>query len=209
MFFKPKNSRFIQHYFSSKSGAGFTLIDMLVTISITLILSGILIGYGKESGKQLLLINNQAKLVSLISRAKSLSTTTFIENSLPITTGGPERICGYGIHADQGKGEVFIFKDRPDPQSIDCATSDNKFSSGDEKLSEQLDVLNLASQAVKFAPESDLIDILFIPPDPTIVINGDKSMQAKEATLVIETKDKSSKVVVKVNNAGRIWAPAK
>lgn len=198
MFLKPK-----------KSGAGFTLIDMLVTISVILILSGILIRYGKESGKQLVLINNQTKLMNLISRAKSLSTTTFIENSLSTIPYQSKNVCGYGIHANIESGEVFIFRDHPVPPSVDCAASDNKFGSGDEKLKGQLDVLNLESQTIKFASESDLIDVFFIPPDPTVVINGDKSIEAKEAGLVIETKDKSDKVMVKINNAGRIWTPTK
>ena len=181
----------------AKNNSGFTLIEMLVIISVTLVLSGILIGYSREAGKQLILVNNQAKLVSLIARAKSLSTATFLENALPLNPGDP-RICGYGVHADTGSGEIFIFRDL----AVDCASGDNKFGSGDVKLTGQLNVFELNLQATQFASDMTLHDIMFIPPDPTVIINGDASL--REAMISIEVKDGSSKSIVKINNAGRI-----
>lgn len=186
------------------STTGFTLIEMLVTISVTLILSGVLIGYSREAGKQLILANHQAKLMSLISRAKSLSTTTFLESALPLNPGDP-KICGYGVHADTGSGGIFIFRDL----AVDCASGDNKFGSGDVKLTGELNVFQLNLQATQFASGTNFNDVIFIPPDPTVIINGEKSVEVKEAALAIEIKDKSSKVIIKVNNAGRIWSPPK
>ena len=184
--------------FKTQERTGFTLIEMLVVISVTLILSAVLIGYSREAGKQLLLVNNQAKLVSLISRAKSLSIVTFIENTaLPSSPSDP-KVCGYGVHVEKGTGEVSIFRDL----AIDCANSDNKFGSGDVKLTSQLDIFKLDSQVTQFASDTTLRDVIFIPPDPTTIINGDVS--TKEAAISIEVKDGSSKSTVKINNAGRI-----
>lgn len=316
---------------------GFTLIEMLVIISIILIFSTILIGYSREAGKQLLLVNNQANLVSLISRAKSLSIATFIENTaLPLSPSDP-KVCGYGVHIEKGAGEAFIFRDL----AQDCSSGDNRFGSGDVKLTGQLDIFKLDPVVAEFGsadttitptvtpsadtsgkhwwawdygggdkqyfyltpaekeqkiramqweggfgpldeappsaapaptltpttqkyevqrgygggtvtfnsydeawdyvkrasgnmgltnidqigggwtitptvtppvtspttspgqtPGTTLSDIIFIPPDPTVIINGYRTV--KEASLNIETKDKSIKVVVEVNNAGRI-----
>lgn len=181
----------------SFSEGGFTLIEILVVISVTLVLSGILIGYSREAGKQLILVNNQAKLVSLIARAKSLSIATFIENTLPSAPGSPIT-CGYGVHVDTASGEIFIFRDL----AVNCASGDNKFGSGDVKLTGQLDVFKLDSQAIQFASDTTLRDIIFIPPDPTVIING--AVSTKEAAISIEIKGGSSKSTVKVNNAGRI-----
>ena len=182
---------------TASTKSAFTLIEMLVIISVTLVLSTILIGYSRESSRQLLLINSQAKLVSLISRSKSLSTATFLENSSLPTGPSDPRICGYGIHLDQGAGEVFIFRD----MAVNCSTSDKKFALGDAKLSGQLDIFKMDKNTTQFA-DTTLSDVVFVPPDPTVVINGDGSVQ--EAVLGIELKDQSSKVIVKINNAGRI-----
>ncbi|OGY59107.1 MAG: hypothetical protein A3E61_02375 [Candidatus Colwellbacteria bacterium RIFCSPHIGHO2_12_FULL_43_12] len=181
-----------------RNKGGFTLVEMLVTISVTLILSGILIGYSREAGKHLVLVNNQAKLVSLIARAKSLSTATFFEGTLPLNPGDP-RICGYGVHVDTVSGEIFIFRDL----AVDCVMNgDNRFGSGDIPLTGQLNVFELTPQVTQFASDMTLDDIIFIPPDPTIIINGDTSL--KEAMISIEVKDGSSKSIIKINNAGRI-----
>ena len=183
--------------YNRSCATGFTLIEILVVVSVTLVLSGILIGYSREAGKQLILMNNQAKLVSLIARAKSLSTATFLENTLPLLPGSPV-VCGYGVHVDTASGEIFIFRDL----AVDCASGDNKFGSGDVKLTGQLNVFELNSQATQFASDTPLRAVIFIPPDPTIIINGDVS--TKEAAISIEVKDGSSKSTVKINNAGRI-----
>lgn len=184
--------------FIKRNKGGFTLVEMLITISVTLILSGILIGYSREAGKHLILVNNQTKLISLIARAKSLSTATFFENALPLNPGDP-RICGYGVHADKGSGKIFIFRDL----AVDCATNgDNRFGSGDVSLPGQLNVFELNSQVTQFASDMTFDDVIFIPPDPTVIINGDTSL--REAVISIEIKDGSSKIIVKVNNAGRI-----
>lgn len=181
-----------------KNGAGFTLIEILVIISVTSVLSAILVSYSRESGRIMLLINNQAKLVSLVSRAKSLSIATFIENiALPSNPSDP-KICGYGVHVEKSVGEIFIFKDL----AQNCSSGDNRFGSGDVKLTSQLDVLKLDSWIIQFGSDTTLNDVMFIPPDPIVLINNDSSFQ--EALISIETKDKSGKVIVKVSNAGRI-----
>lgn len=183
--------------FNIHNERGFTLIEMLVIISVTIILSAILIGYSREAGRQLLLVNNQAKLVSLIARAKSLSTSTFLQDPLPAGPSDP-KTCGYGAHLAGVSGEIFIFRD----MAVDCSLSDNKYTSSDTRLAGELNVFKLDAKVVQFASDNTFNDIIFIPPDPTIVINSDVSVQ--EAVISIETKDGFGKVVVKVNNAGRI-----
>jgi prepilin-type N-terminal cleavage/methylation domain-containing protein len=181
----------------SRNSRGFTLIEVLVVISLTAILTGILLGYNRESGKQLLLTRDQAKLVNLITRSKYLSTSTFLEGALPANPTDP-KTCGYGVHVEKTSGEAFIFKE----VALNCSSSDNRYSSGDVRLSGELNFVKLDSRVLQFAPTTTLNDVVFIPPDPLIVINGDKLVT--EAVLAVETKDGLSKVLVKVNNAGRI-----
>jgi hypothetical protein len=179
---------------------------MLVVMSITVLFSTILIGYARESGRQMLLISSQAKVINLISRAKSLSIATFIdEGGLPANSGTP-KICGYGVHVDVNLPvkQVFIFRD----SAVDCydPTSANYrvFGDGglDAKLLSNLDVFSIPD-TIKFGADTDLRDVLFIPPDPIIVINGDSSLQSAKITL--QNKDNSTlNASVKIDNAGKI-----
>ncbi len=181
-----------------KFRGGFSLIEMLVVMSITVLFSTILIGYARESGRQMVLISSQAKVINLISRAKSLSVATFIDESgLPTNSAAP-KICGYGVHVDNVAGQVFIFRDL----AVDCSTSDNKFGSGDAMLSSNLDTFSVPN-TIQFGVDTDLTDVLFIPPDPIIVINTSKSLPS--AKLTLQNKDNATlNVLVKIDNAGKI-----
>jgi len=177
---------------------GFTLIEMLVVLSITLILSGILIGYSRENSRQLILINTQTKFISLISRAKTLSTTTYLESlNIPIAPSDP-KLCAYGVHIDRGTNEAFIFRDK----AVDCVNSDYGYDSGDDKLDGEINSFMIEIDAVQFTSQGTLTDITFIPPDPVVKINGTSGI--KEDFVEIETKGSTSKAIIKVNSAGRI-----
>lgn len=182
---------------------GFSLIEMLVVMSITLVLSAILIGYSREAGRQLLLISSQAKVVNLISRAKSLSVATFIDtNGLPAS--GESKICGYGVHVDKELGQVFIFRDLAVDCSDSASSSYRVFSEGsDEKLQGTLDLFSLPD-TIQFGTATDttLINVLFIPPDPTIIINKGAS-QLAQVTLQ-SSKGGNLNFVVKIDDAGKI-----
>ena len=70
---KPKN-------YNLKPTKGFTLIELMVVMSIVAFLTTILVGYSKQSGRQLLLVTTEAKILSLISRTKCLSIETFLKD---------------------------------------------------------------------------------------------------------------------------------
>ncbi len=185
--------------------SGFSLIEMLVVMSITLVLSAILIGYARESGRQMLLISSQAKIVNLISRAKSLSVATFIdEKGLPVGSDAL-KICGYGVHVDKDLGQVFIFRDL----AVDCSADDpaRRYvydDKDDVKLTSTLDVFSVPDTIVQFGDDTTLIDVLFIPPDPTIVVNANADPSLQSAKVTLQSKDKALNFLVKIDNAGKI-----
>src|SRR5438105_773284 len=59
------------------SRSGFTLIELLVSMMITMLLSGFIITYTSGGRAQTTLYVEQAKLGQLVSRAKSLSISTY------------------------------------------------------------------------------------------------------------------------------------
>jgi len=82
MFYK-KNSKKDNRIFTT----GFTLVETLVVISIMMLLTTTLIAYTRSSGKQIALSTEQAKLIGMLNRAKSLA----------LQRDTAEQFCAYGI----------------------------------------------------------------------------------------------------------------
>ena len=179
--------RMIRMNTNKNTKKGFTLIEMLVVIGIISLLSGIFIVYSRTGEQQILLFRDQAKIVGAISRAKSLSASSF-RASLTKTDSS----CGYGVHFEI-PNTFIIFKDLAE----DCELSDQKytFSNAAEKFeSFQLD------SRLKFDALTNLSDIVFIPPDISAVITPDQD----EAVIVIKTIDDKSSATIKINSAGQV-----
>jgi len=71
--------------------AGFTLVEILAVVGITIILSTALVVYSSSARNQTTLAVEETKLSQLILRAKSLAVATYNQPPIP---------CGYGIRID-------------------------------------------------------------------------------------------------------------
>ncbi|KKU11783.1 MAG: hypothetical protein UX16_C0004G0015 [Parcubacteria group bacterium GW2011_GWB1_45_7] len=197
-------------YLSIKDSAGFTLIEVLVVMGIIGILSTILVGYTRQSSRNLLLSSTEAKLISLFSRAKFLSIETFFDqlDNPPVT----KKTCAYGVYVDYEKGEIFIFQDRVTINvggtTNECDGTNNQFieNSDDAKLQGELDFVKINSTALVINDSLDnkLVNVVFIPPDPDVIINSDEGENS--ADLEISLLDGSNSFTLSVNNAGQIKA---
>lgn len=162
---------------------GFTLIETLVILSIIAILSSVLLLYNRSGERQLILIQQKAKVIGEILRAKSLSIGTFVAD---------EPVCGYGVHFEQ---QTFrLFKDL----ASDCSASDLIYSA--DNPGETVEAFTLPG-GVNFS-EIGARDILFAPPNPTVFLDG--GSQTAEVALVIATADGSASVRIKVSGSGQI-----
>ncbi|HEY4499943.1 MAG TPA: prepilin-type N-terminal cleavage/methylation domain-containing protein [Candidatus Paceibacterota bacterium] len=160
--------------------AGFTLVEVLVTLSITLILTTVMITYSRSGEQQILLFKEQAKIINVISRAKSLALQTFQSGA---------NFCGYGVHFN-ADGTFILFRD----VANDCAASDNVYSGPAEQVeSYKLDARVRFSQVGFF-------DIIFIPPDPQVRLNPDQF----EADIQVQAVGGTVAVGVHVTNAGQV-----
>ena len=173
---------------SARLSAGFTLIEILVVVSITVLLSTILVVYSRSGENQAALFKEQAKVIGILLKAKNLSLQSYA-----VEGGGP--ICGYGVHLDVAKNEFLIFKDSADS----CSSSDNKYSGSNEDLEK-----HLLDSRLKFL-SSEFIDILFIPPDPTVIIDGDID-KSGQFSVTIESIDGVGIKKIGVNNSGQVTA---
>lgn len=161
---------------------GFTLIEMLVVISIMTLLSSLLILYSRTGENQIILFREQARVISILNRAKSLSVQMF---------NAPESPCAFGVNFSP-TGTFLIFRDL----ASDCRDADHKYSGTNELFEKyQLD------SRIKFG-ELTLTNVIFIPPDPTTLI--DDGSNKIDATITLQTLDASAFLKVKINNAGQI-----
>ena len=175
---------------------GFTLIELLVVLVVTSGLSAFLIIYNHASRQQVALYVEEAKLVQVISRAKSLSLSTYREES--------SEICGYGIHIDYVNNRYVLFSYKK-PENTGC----KKITSIDLDAEAQLSQYSLNKDIVFISPPprggDKIDDIIFVPPDPTTLMNSGVSFISNGfGNIALGTQDGSAVVVVTVSSAGQI-----
>lgn len=88
---------------------GFTLIEALVVVGITIAMAGVLLAYNRESEKQLALMVSQARVMGALSRAKAFTLEKYA-GGLATSTA-----CAFGVHFDASVSPVTlsIFQDLP------------------------------------------------------------------------------------------------
>lgn len=153
---------------------GFTIVELLIIIGITVILLSTGFSfYNRASERQLILFREQNKLVSVLDKAKYLAISTFSQNQAP---------CGFGVHLDASNNTIIIFKELP-ISGNDCASIDNIYTppSGPVGGDEIVETIKL-DQAVRFN-NLTLIDVVFIPPAPQIIINN-SNIQSASAEII-------------------------
>lgn len=191
--FTRKRSWFIRS--NGKPYEGFTLIELLVVLVVTTVLSAFLIIYNHTSRQQIALYVEEAKLVQVISRAKSLSLSTYRESL--------SEICGYGVHVDYGKMNYTLFS-YTKPVAVEC----EKITSIDSAAEKSLSVFSLGKDLVLMAvpPRNGIRidDVIFIPPDPVTRISSGGSFIDGFGNVALATQDGSAEAVVTVSSAGQI-----
>ncbi len=168
------------------SRKGFTLIEILVVLSILTLMTSMLVLYNRVGERQILLLREKARLISAIFRAKSLALNTLIEDT---------PACGYGVHiGDRG---YFIYRDK----AISCRASDHIYGSASDEI--------VAGSVVALPPglqwgDHGINDILFIPPNPDVFLDGGKGLF--EGAINFLSVDGKSRVSITITNAGQISA---
>ncbi len=171
---------------------GFTLIETLVVVSILMLMTSMLVLYNRTGERQILLLREKARLISVIFRAKSLALNTFIED---------EAACGYGVHigpsASSGQAGYFIFRDK----AINCRMSDRVYTDATDEIVSGSEVQ--LDPALQFK-QTDITDIVFVPPNPAVFLNGGQGM--REGAIALASIDNKSRVTIIITNAGQISA---
>jgi len=183
-----------------KSGAGFTLIELMVSISISVLISTIFLVDYRSTSKQSELNMTAQKLVSDIRLAQnySLGSTEYGEN-IPLG--------GWGVHFDRisSPGNYIIFADNNGNKHYDSGESDS--NKGGQVISLPAGVSINGINAVSPSEEVsavNYIDITFLPPDPTTNILDSSDNPYNSVGIILLGEDDSSTRTIEVNFFGLI-----
>ena len=183
-----------------KSGAGFTLIEIMITVAITAFMAAILISYSHKSGQQIILNTEKAKIAQTISRIKSMTLTGFTK---PPSMPPP---CAYGFYIDYAKETYSIFNYSPsygcenifsyDIDDPNDPTLTSYKNTSTEKLSPEVKFGNPGAGGA-----TRLGYILFIPPEPkAIVFDENRVALIDPVAIYLTTQDESLSTSIEVNN---------
>lgn len=171
-----------------KREGGFTVVEMLVVISIITLLSSLALSYNRASERQIRLFRDQSTIVTILNRAKSLSLQRFNEQS------GGISICAVGVRFPDSKN-YHLFQDTIDPESENCNDDANyRHDSG-----EDIESFSLGDQIEFHGDASEGLEILFIPPHL-----GVTSTVAFPADIEVRTIDLNNSTSISVSGAGQI-----
>jgi prepilin-type N-terminal cleavage/methylation domain-containing protein len=195
---------------------GFTLIELMVTVTIMLIMTSIIFfNYNKFNDSTLL--NSFAYDMSLTIRQAQIFGVAVREAGnnqvTPISTNsvGSNFVSPYGVHFDQAAGVLSPFllfvdsdKNRKFDNAGDSTLQSYTFQRG-IKLKDLVVVDAIGSHSVA------TLDITFVRPDPEAVIRGYDSGgnivgngSPSSAQVVLQNSDDSIEKIVEVDSTGQI-----
>ncbi len=178
---------------------GFTLIEVLVVVAITALVSSYVLTYTSVGRSQVLLEFEQQKIAGFIFRAKSLAIATY--NGLV-----PSR-CGYGFAVDYGARYYSVFSYVPPPALPGGAPNCRSIDTIDERYMFFVSSSSIPSSIVLRNNFSDsLYRVLFVPPLPRVLISTDPSgaVTSDGGKVYIETGDGRAQRAITVSPAGQI-----
>lgn len=176
---------------------GLTILELLVVMGITAMLSALVISYGFVGREQTALSIETVKIAQVIARAKSLSVSTLIPES-----GGGE-VCGYGVRFDAAAGRYVLVGFRPDPNCSMLGEPADTFEVERFSLSILLEVGN----SVGVIPNDQISSIYFLPPDPVVYSSqwAPGSFAGHQGgKIYLKTKSGGSAKEISVNGSGQI-----
>ena len=165
---------------------GFSLLEMLVVMSVLIVLTSTLLLYNRTGERQLIILREKARLLGAIVQAKAYAVNTLVDAA---------PACGYGVHIDPAAGTYFLYRDR----AINCRTSDHIYGAASDEIVRGSE----NTLAIGFAfGDHTLSDIVFVPPDPSVYLNGGSVI--RESVIMIRSADGSAQGIVTITDAGQI-----
>jgi prepilin-type N-terminal cleavage/methylation domain-containing protein len=183
------------------SRKGFTLIEVLIVISISAVLAAISLGYSSVGRDQTALSVEETKVAQFILQARTLAIATYGSN-----TGA----CGYGVSFDAVNQTYSLFAYAPGlascPQESDITPASVEGSK--KKYTSETWQVHIGTGVVLSAADLSSIDlVLFYPPDPTTLLvrtGAPEIFTFQTSNVHLVTSDGMSSKTISVNSAGQV-----
>lgn len=171
---------------------GFTLIEILVVLTIIVIITGIVIFNTSLERQNSALLRSAQKLSLDLRRAQLFALSSKIYKTSGIVP------CGWGIHFNGiGSTSYIIFADLA--TMPDCSDRDFvRASSG----SEDFETTNFEPKISINSLSGSLSDVVFTPPEPTVNFVPSQT----SASIVLINKDGATRTI-NINKTGFISSP--
>ncbi|MEK7182768.1 MAG: hypothetical protein AAB694_01265 [Patescibacteria group bacterium] len=99
--------------------------------------------------------------------------------------------------------ELFIFQDLS--SEAKCPGTSNGIYNDGERLTGELNEVKLGNTAAAFG-ETNLSEVIFIPPEPQTKVRRTDNSEASEAKLTVKLREGVGQFVITVNNVGQVKA---
>ena len=174
---------------------GFTLIEVMIVVSMIVIFTAVGLGYSQDAGGQISFFRDQSKFVSEIYRVRAMAIATYQQSG---------QVCAYGIWAS---GNTLYVGYVPPPcinyhtalpsSVIFSATTLRRLSGEDVVLAD-----------TNITPEASLYSILFTPPYLDVFFNKGGVISHNDASatgcfLLTSTHGGASSVVT-IDQTGQV-----
>ena len=176
-----------------KSNKGFTLIEMTVSIFIIGMILGLMLANYKYGQKSSELKVAALKVAGDIRRAQNYAM------SLKASKNSAAIMGGWGIHFDKSSGVYSIFADNLDDPAV---FPDGNKTYETAEMEEDISLPNnIQISAINIIPASDILDIVFSPPDPVTYLNTSSSTVA---SITLQEKSGNATSTIMINPFGLI-----
>ena len=162
---------------------GFTLIELIVVMTITIILSSLVLANYRDGQKRYALAQSAQQLVSDLRRIQNMAM-----NGVGITFASNRK--GYGIHIHILEGE--------DETDYYLIYSNNNASWSWQESDEEIETVNLANNVkiTDISTPNRKADIYFESPDPTTYIKAPASPNTITITLGMDNLANTETITV-------------
>lgn len=171
---------------------GFTLVELIVVVGVTVLLSAFLLTFGNSGRTQITSYVERAHLAEVIFRAKTQSLETYSNPRAPSL-----KTCGYGVHVDYADNQYFLFGIiDTDLLGRNCQTVSSIANAKSNPLLQYTEEPSHGlPPGIVFVPDPEgqsvtLDDVLFMPPQPkTLLWTSDGIGQRPKGTITLQGSD--------------------
>lgn len=178
--------------FALKNSKGFTILELLVSTTIMMILAAVLFSVANKQESISLLQRETYTLAQNIRNIEQMAMSAQAVNC----SGSETKI--FGVHFEQSgsqwENSYILFGD---------CDSNRQRNVGDVDVQEIKLRKDVQFDSLSFSPINTFLDIVFVPPHPTVYFNA--SVLIQEAVITLSLKnDPAQQKKVKVNTVGKI-----